>query len=504
MTRRFGRHLDRLRDERGMALVMALGVSFVLGILGASVILFTTSNERHSNRNNASTRAYTMAQGGIDSAASQLGAAVAAGAEPAETFFTAMPASDRTDAVDNGTVAWTGERFDEGAGFRWHVTSTASLPDPSSAGQNVTRTVEADVYLRPRYDQVPNTDTWKYVYSKASDGDPNTCDQTIYNNPGIISSFYVNGDLCLDNSSNVYGPQPGEPEVNVIVKGRAYLNHPATSLGTNARPLSRVEVGLGCKYRTNPINNPCTTVDRVWPTSLPVTTNIVAPEPDHDEWFVNASPGPHWPCLTGSTPFAFNDPGEATPVRDRGVGTVDLTPAGSYSCTTTMGELSWDAATKKLTVWGTVYIDGNVEFWSDGVIDYEGFGAIYLSGSLRLRQTIVCGERLENLTGCDPTSNWNSEEEMLLFVAGGTGAPAMTDAGMTFEQSSGWQGSLYSAGNMTFENNTFVQGPMIADRQIIQNGMFFNYIPDLVKVPFGAPGTVITEYDVALVTNYTG
>ena len=48
----------RLREERGMALVMAIGISFVLAILGASVILFTTSNERHSKRQNATVTLY--------------------------------------------------------------------------------------------------------------------------------------------------------------------------------------------------------------------------------------------------------------------------------------------------------------------------------------------------------------------------------------------------------------------------------------------------------------
>ena len=47
---------------------------------------------------------------------------------------------------------------------------------------------------------------------------------------------------------------------------------------------------------------------------------------------------------------------------------------------------------------------------------------------------------------------------------------------------------------MTFENNTWVQGPMIAQREVITNSMFFHYIPPLVNVPFGMPGTVITRY----------
>ena len=89
----------RLREERGMALVMAIGISFVLAILGASVILFTTSNERHSKRQNATVTLYDIAQAGIDNAASQLGAVQQANSQDARLhtgdFFTNMAAARR-------------------------------------------------------------------------------------------------------------------------------------------------------------------------------------------------------------------------------------------------------------------------------------------------------------------------------------------------------------------------------------------------------------------------
>jgi hypothetical protein len=94
---------------------------------------------------------------------------------------------------------------------------------------------------------------------------------------------------------------------------------------------------------------------------------------------------------------------------------------------------------------------------------------------------------------------------VLVFVTNGVGTPATPGAGMTFEQASGFQGALYAnAGNMTFENNTWVQGPMIAEREVITNSMYFNYIPLLVQVPFGAPGTVITRYALTPAKRYTG
>jgi hypothetical protein len=520
-THRFAKHLA---DERGMALVMAVGVSFVLAIIAASVILFTTSNERHSNRVSATTKTYAIAQGGIDSAVSQLGELddesrhIEANYPCTAAGAAAVPANC-SDSVDAGTVSWTGELVDDTApSFVWRFTSTASLADPSNPGGTIERTVTADVALRPDTQILPNSDKWRYIYSRANDNDPNTCDQTIMNNPAVTSSFYVNGDLCLDNSSNVYGPEAGQPDVDVVVKGRAYLNHPATSLGTSSRPLTSIEVDGGCKYRTQPLTAPpdrCDADDKVWPNSMypnlvgtpcefgcPVVT---PPTAEFALWYPEANPGPMHACeqTTGTPPVFDTD----TTMGNHGARIVDLAPAASYSCETPMGKLIWDFPTRQLTVEGTVFFDASVDFSSDGVIQYDGMGAIYVSGSLRLRQTIICGLRNGAGDGCDP-DNWDAgsyPSDVLVFVTNGTGTPAQSGAGMTFEQSSGFQGALYAnLGNMTFENNTWVQGPMIAEREVINNSMFFNYIPLLVQVPFGAPGTVITKYALTPAKRYTG
>ncbi len=57
---------------------------------------------------------------------------------------------------------------------------------------------------------------------------------------------------------------------------------------------------------------------------------------------------------------------------------------------------------------------------------------------------------------------------------------------------------------MGFQNNSGVQGPMVAKEELIQNSFTFNYIPDIVNVPFGTPGNTITTYSVISPTNYSG
>ena len=113
--------------------------------------------------------------------------------------------------------------------LRWHLDSSATIRNPAAPG-NLQQAISADILLRPQLGQTIFSQAWKYVYSRQDDGNPLTCDETINNNPGIVSSFYVRGDLCLDNSSSFYGPQnPGDPAVDVVVKGNIYLNHPSVS-----------------------------------------------------------------------------------------------------------------------------------------------------------------------------------------------------------------------------------------------------------------------------------
>ena len=58
----------RLRDERGMALVMALGIMLVLTITLTTVITFTAAGSRDSHRVNAGQKATALAEAGVNNA----------------------------------------------------------------------------------------------------------------------------------------------------------------------------------------------------------------------------------------------------------------------------------------------------------------------------------------------------------------------------------------------------------------------------------------------------
>jgi Tfp pilus assembly protein PilX len=62
----------RLRDESGVALVMALAVMLVLSILVTATLAFTSSNSRDASLKRSGQSAYALAEAGLSSAQAQL------------------------------------------------------------------------------------------------------------------------------------------------------------------------------------------------------------------------------------------------------------------------------------------------------------------------------------------------------------------------------------------------------------------------------------------------
>ena len=82
------RTLARLRDERGIALIMALGILFVLTITLGTVIYVTSASARHAEHSNAGQKAYALAEAGVNNALAVLNANY-----PPEPSTTSRPAT---------------------------------------------------------------------------------------------------------------------------------------------------------------------------------------------------------------------------------------------------------------------------------------------------------------------------------------------------------------------------------------------------------------------------
>src|SRR5262245_34084310 len=89
---------DRVSDERGMALVMALGMMMVLSVLVAPCVYFTTSGAQDAEAKNAGQKAYALAEAGLNSAFAQL----------APHYPSSSTAGDATWVVSPGAKSYGG------------------------------------------------------------------------------------------------------------------------------------------------------------------------------------------------------------------------------------------------------------------------------------------------------------------------------------------------------------------------------------------------------------
>ena len=221
---------------------------------------------------------------------------------------------------------------------------------------------------------------------RAPPGSP--CDVTLANNLAGSSQFYIAGNLCLSNNVSI-------TSAALIVRGNLDLGNNA-NVGASTSMATRVETFVGgqCRYGGGTWASPCSGNQdsrKIFSKTNGVVgvngTAPLIPEPTADfaKWYENGIPGPSQSCTTvsGSPPTFDNN----YPARDNSVSTdFELTPASSYTCRVgpagnASGELSWNAATKVLTVKGTIFIDGGAKITNGSINSYNGQGALYLSGT---------------------------------------------------------------------------------------------------------------------------
>ena len=328
-----------------MALVMAIGITSVLGIAGATAVAYSTSGAQESQQSGARQNAFSLAEAGINNSMAVLNLPTnnaldadtlnrcttnetkygTAGASPTSI------SSWRHDTYANGTVDWCGTLNRSTA--QWYLTSIGNMKNPGRTGY-VTRMLQATVSVVPTLTQPLNNPSWNYVYATRTG---NTCDQTLSNNVSGGSWMYIAGNLCL--SQNV-----GIGATKLIVGGNLDLDNNAY-VGANTSLATRAEayVGGNCRYQK---------VSSTWHTctgnqdgynifsklsdgstiGVNHSTPVVAPPAaDFATWYENAIPGPASSCSTSSgTPPTFDT---NYPNRDNSVATpFDLTPASSYTC----------------------------------------------------------------------------------------------------------------------------------------------------------------------------
>ena len=464
-------------------MVMSLGMSSVLAISGTTAVLYTTSGERAANRSKTDLRAKSLAEAGVNYAFATLYNA----SDP--TLASAVP--PRTVTLEGGTVEYYGT-LDQSTN-RWTLTGIARVPSPNPGAGDVIKIVRGRARLGSSTHGSENNAVWNYVYADATTG----C-TSIGNSVNVNVPLYVRGNLCLSNSASMtgYSLQVGGTLSLSNTSHVGTTDHSASSADEDNPQVHEVHVKGGCRLgTTGPFTTPCGPAQRVYSEVPPddQPAGLTKPPVDLAGWYQNAYPGPMHGCTTGSFPGGFDN----DTVMNRSRGTVTLNPSTAYDCqvrdasNNLIGRIAWNPTTKALTILGTIFFDGDIEFSNSSQVFYSGRATIYASGTISLRNsTLLCGAPT-----CDEA--WDPLQNLLAFVAGSS-----TDAtGFSVENFSTFQGGVYAVNDYVEENNSTVWGPIIARQLHLQNSTINHYVPLGVLLP-GMPQTF--EEAVSLVNEPEG
>jgi hypothetical protein len=487
-----------LRNQDGITLIMAVGILGVLSFTGTTLIYYSTANARSAEFSNDSTSAYDLAEAGINEMMAVL-------SRPENNALNKFLLGYQADGsvvktvheYDAGTVEWSGILDELQA--TWSLTSVGKIKNPSGQITDVRRTLTAKVPVTATVTQPLNNPSWNYIMSTQVTG--GACDMTIANSVEVRTNLYVFGNLCLQQQGKVLR---GETQpTSLVVKGKVTQYTQQNTIGVSGGPVSEVHIGAGCTWFSNAFHNPCqpgagaSGYDEVFATTFssnPAT--LIAPVADWDAWYLNASPGPYYPCTitnTGIPPTFDNDQGPLyspdVSKRNNSVTTLfNLTGSSSYSCKTATGELTWNASTKVLTVSGTIFIDGDLQarHSAQTVVQYNGQGSIYISGSLLIKNTKLCaGVSGQN---CDFNA-WNPNTEMLTLVTNDDNRQGEVATGIGTKMiNSQLQGALYATQKIELDTSSKVDGPMVGTEIILGQSVSTNDFQTITTVPVGMPG----------------
>jgi Tfp pilus assembly protein PilX len=483
-----------LRNERGVALPMALGFVLVLTIALAATLEFTSSNERNSEFSRSDQVALSVAEAGLGQAHSVL---VHSSAPTLPGALPASCAASPTVSAEGGTACYWGTL----SANVWTVHSRATLPHPSG-GSPLTHEVTQQMAVAPPVGTTADNPAWNYMYSDS----PTGC-MSITSSVQIRQKVYVKNDLCMDSSAQITS-QAGE----VSVGGEITTNSSAL-IGASGNPITTLNLGStsnGCKYGIYTGGGvgyvyPCTgAAHRVYAAAQNHTVPPVSkPTIDLTYWYTNAQPGPRHACTSSTgTPPTFDN----NTTMDNAASNVNLLTGSSYSCSVAGGgSISWvPGSPGTLTVNGAIYFDGDIVINGSAKARVVGRGTIYTSGRVLLdSSTQICSVFTSG--NCDTTSGtWDPDVSMLTLVAG-SGTPGLPSDtyGIELNSSVRWQGGLYAVGDYLQTSSVIAQGPVIA-RQI-----YYNSSTGSVSAPFdsmtpGSPGNPTTATVTAVPGSWRG
>jgi Tfp pilus assembly protein PilX len=515
--------IERLRQEDGIALVLALGITSVLIIFVASMIDYTTSNSRAARLSSSSLTAMQYADAGLNTAYSILvNQKVTVGGNPtaanllgcngvAGVADTTGPSNCAIPVAKVVCVAKTGcVSGDAGSSsvYGYYSGTNPTVFNGVSVGASTWLIVSSGYARNPQGATVIKTTTAKVTITALNSGavaavwnhmfitaplTTNVCAVDFAgNNTTITSPLYAIGNVCLTGSNvSVQESVNGQP-IDLMVGGKLVLSGSGTKTGTDAQhPLTSGVVVGGCTaVSVSSATSACDSGSyNYWVGTKDAFVPAEAPEmlaADILTDYTVSDPGPKHGCATGGLALSTFD-GDTT--QNGTNASFELLPGSSYTCVSqnggaATGQMSWNNSTKTLTVNGSVFLDGNLTISQSGT--YSGTGVIEAAGTVTFNgnATTLCATNPCSFTTWQGSS---SNTSMLTLVALKSNATSVTftDNSQTF------QGSIWCqpSSSMTFvKNGVTIEGPIsIGKFDATFNNASFQPLPVIKNMPVGAP-----------------
>lgn len=459
--------LRLLRHERGSALVIVLGMLLVLAISTAAVLDYTSTNARSANYSEAGQIAFALAEAGLNEAAATL----SENPGPRESI------GPTSKSFEGGSVTWSGT---ENTTYHlWTITATSTVRNPTG-GSPVQRTLTRTVRVVYNPGISGGNEAWNYLYAGAESWEGCSLFQNSFE---TTSPVFIKNDLCMAQSATIKGGSGN------VVKVGGHITFANTSkIGEPGSPVGDVSVRGGCGTSDwGPWSDLDCSPPLVYATNSPtLTEDLNKPPVDLGRWHIIGKPGPWNDCTpgygTGSGPSTYGNGFDTDLWLNESLGDVDLF-SRTYDCQVRsdgalLGQIAYDDSSKALTVFGAIFIDGDLTLGDNDQVVYSGKGVIYASGKITITgSTTICGK-----PGC-PTEGWDPNQDMLTFVAG----ESVESDGFLIGQSAKFQGGVYAVNDFHAEQSAGVEGPVVARRLVFEQAGYADKWVPLSGLSMGTP-----------------
>ncbi len=177
-----------LRSERGISLVMAIGVLGVLTVTGTTIIYYANSNARSAGYSKGNGLAYDLAEAGIAQALAVLQGSLT----PMQPNI--LASKTVTYPTSGGSVTYSGTL----TGTTWNITSTGSAPNPTGGTNLIKRTLTRSVVVYG-LSSGGTVAAWSRMYHD----DPSSC--LTITDVTVTMPVASRGGICLVGSGKITG-----------------------------------------------------------------------------------------------------------------------------------------------------------------------------------------------------------------------------------------------------------------------------------------------------------